>query len=81
MSEYVFTPPLELVPRVIVHTLSDAAAYVRTCPGVRRPIIRAGILRSMSAASTSDQQRFAAKGFRMWAEAEGLLLGEKIAGS
>jgi hypothetical protein len=31
----------------------------------------------MSAASTSDQQYYAAKGFRLWAEAEGLLLGEK----
>jgi hypothetical protein len=34
-------------------------------------------MRSMSAASTSDQQRLSAKGFRLWAEAEGLLLGEK----
>jgi hypothetical protein len=39
-----------------------------------RPFTRAGVLRSMSAASTFDQQRFAAKTFRLWAEAEGLLL-------
>jgi hypothetical protein len=73
MSEFVFSPPLELVPRVTVHTLSDAAAYVQSCPQVRRPFMRAGVLRSMLAATTSDQQCFAGKGFRLWADAEGLL--------
>jgi hypothetical protein len=77
MSEFVFSPPLKLAPRVIVSTLSEASAYLQACLEVRRPFTRAGVLRSMSAASTSDQQRFAAKGFRLWAEAEGLLLGEK----
>jgi hypothetical protein len=28
----------------------------------------------MTAASTSDEQRFSAKTFRLWAEAEGLLV-------
>jgi hypothetical protein len=46
-------------------------------PAFIRSFTRAGVLRSMSAASTSDQQRFAANGFRLWAEAEDLLLGEK----
>jgi hypothetical protein len=77
MSEFVFSPPLKLVPRVTVHTLSEASAYVLTLPNVRRPFTQAIVMRSMSAASTSDQQRLAAKGFRLWAEAEGLLLGEK----
>jgi hypothetical protein len=73
MSEFVFSPPLKLVPRVTVHTLREASAYVQTCGQVRRPFTRAGVLRSMSAASTFDQQHFAAKGFRLWAETEGLL--------
>jgi hypothetical protein len=79
MSEFVFSPPLKLVPRITVRTLSDAVAYVRTCPGVRRPFIQAAIQQSMSKAVTVDQQRFCAKGFRLWAEAEGYLLGEEIA--
>jgi hypothetical protein len=77
MSEFVFSPPLQLVPRVTVQTLSEASAYVLTCAKARRPFTQAGVLRAMSAASTSDQQYYAAKGFRLWAEAEGLLLGEK----
>jgi hypothetical protein len=78
MSEFVFSPPLQLAPFSTIRTLSEASAYIRTClHPVRRPFTRAGVLRSMSVASTSDQQRFAAQGFRLWAEAEGLLLGEK----
>jgi hypothetical protein len=76
MSEFVFTPPLKLAPRVTVNTLTEASAYIRTCLRVRRPFTQAGVLRSMSAASTSDQQQSAAKGFRLWVEAEGLLLSE-----
>jgi hypothetical protein len=75
MSEFVFSPPLQLAPFSTIRTLSEASAYIRTClHPVRRPFTRAGVLRSMSAASTSDQQCFAAKAFRLWAEAEGLLL-------
>jgi hypothetical protein len=75
MSEFVFSPPLKLAPFSTIRTLSEASAYARTClHPVRRPYTRAGVLRSMSAASTSDEQRFAAKGFRLWAEAEGLVL-------
>jgi hypothetical protein len=77
MSEFVFTPPLKLAPRATVSTLTEASAYMRTCLDVRRPFTRAGVLRSMSAASTSDQQRLAAQGFRLWVEAEGLLLSER----
>ena len=75
-SEVVFNPPLRLAPRVTVHTLREASTYAGTRLEVRRPFIQAGVLRSISAASTADQQRAAAKGFRLWAETEGLLLGE-----
>ena len=75
-SEIVFSPPLKLEPRVVVQTLAEATAYARTRLSVRRPFIKAGVLRSMSAASTSDQQLAAAKGFRLWASTEGLLLGD-----
>jgi hypothetical protein len=77
MEDFAFTPPLLLAPNVTIRTLSEAAEYVQTCTEVRRLHRRFGVLRAMSAASTSDQQRIAAKGFRLWAEAEGLLLGEK----
>jgi hypothetical protein len=75
MSDFVFSPPLQLAPFSTIRTLSEASAYVRTClHPVRRPFMRAGVLRSMTAASTSDEQRFSAKTFRLWAEAEGLLI-------
>jgi hypothetical protein len=74
MSEFAFSPPLKLVPRITVQTLSDASAYVQSCHRVRRPFIQAGVLRAMQAAFTPDQQRCAAKGFRLWAQAEGFLL-------
>jgi hypothetical protein len=76
-SEIVFSPPLKLEPRVVVQTLREASGYARTRLSVRRPFIMAGVLRSMSAALTADQQHAAAKGFRLWAEAEGLVLGDQ----
>ncbi len=77
MSGFVFSPPLTLVPLVTVRTLGEASAYARTCPRVRRPFTQASVLRALSTASTTDEQCLAAKGFRLWAEAEGLLLNEK----
>jgi hypothetical protein len=50
-------------------------AYIQMRVEVRRPFTAAAVLRSMSKAFTSDQQGNAAKGFRLWAEAEGVLLG------
>jgi hypothetical protein len=77
MAEFAFSPPLLLLPRVTVHTLSGAVVYIQTCTDVRRPYTRAGILRAMLAASTAEQQRLAGKGFRLWAETEGLLVEER----
>jgi hypothetical protein len=77
MSEFVFSPPLRLVPRVTIRTLSDAVDYVRTCPGVvRRPFIQSAVQRLLLKSVTVDQQYSSAKGFRLWAEAEGFLLSE-----
>ena len=76
MSEFVFSPPLKLAPRATVNTLSEASAYIQMRVEVRRPFTAAAVVRSMSKAFTSDQQGHAARGFRLWAEAEGLLLGE-----
>jgi hypothetical protein len=77
MADFVFNPPLLLVPHTTIRTLSEAAEYVQNHPKVRRPNARLGVLQAILAAWTPDQQRIAAKGFRSWAETEGLLLGEK----
>jgi hypothetical protein len=77
MADYFFTPPLLLVPHTSIHTLHEAAEYVLNHTEVRRPQARLGVLRAILTACTPDQQRIAAKGFRSWAETEGLLLGEK----
>jgi hypothetical protein len=77
MADFVFNPPLLLVPHTTIRTLNEAAEYVQNRTEVRRPQARLGVLRAILAACTADQQRIAAKGFRWWAEGEGLLLGEK----
>jgi len=73
MAEFVFDPPLVLAPRATIRTLSEAMDYVRGCTTVRRPHIQAGVLRALSAAASDDQQRLAAKGFRLWVETEGFI--------
>jgi hypothetical protein len=70
-----------LAPHTTIHSLSDAASdaaeYVQNHISVRRSRARVGVLQAILAAWPPDQQRIAAKGFRSWAETEGLLLGEK----
>jgi hypothetical protein len=77
MADFAFNPPLLLAPHTTIHTLTEAAEYLQNRTEVRRPHARLGVLRAILAAWTADQQRIAAKGFRSWAEAEGLFLGEK----
>jgi hypothetical protein len=66
-----------LVPHTTIRTLTEAAEYVQNLTQVRRPSARLGVLQAILAAWAPDQQRIAAKGFRSWAETEGLLLAEK----
>jgi hypothetical protein len=73
MAEFVFDPPLLLAPDATIRTLSEAMDYVRGCATVRRPHTQAGVLRALSAARSDDQQRLAAKGFRLWVETEGFI--------
>jgi hypothetical protein len=73
MADYVFTPPLLLVPHTTIHTLCEAAVYIRNCTDVRHPRTRESVLRIIASAAILEQQRLAAKAFRFWAEAEGLL--------
>jgi hypothetical protein len=73
MADYVFTPPLLLVPHTTIHTLSEAAVYIRNCTDVQQPRTRGSVLRIIASAAIPEQQRLAAKAFRFWAEAEGLL--------
>jgi hypothetical protein len=77
MAEFVFEPPLRLKGRVTINSLSQAILYIRNCTDVRQPRTRESVLRIIESAASPEQHRLAAKTFRFWVEAEGLLLGGK----
>jgi hypothetical protein len=77
MTEFVFSPPLLLWPDVNISTMGEAAAYLQNCTDVRQPRTHNSVLRMITSAATPEQEYLAAKAFWIWAEAEGLLLGDK----
>jgi hypothetical protein len=76
MAEYKIDPPLRLAgrPHVYIHTVDEAADFVRNYKGARRPLSQDNILRRLEGADTIEQQTEAATAFRGWAEAERLLI-------
>jgi hypothetical protein len=77
MTDFVFEPPLRLVREVTVRTLDDAAEFARTYVGPRLPYRRDRVVRRLEEASGEASARGAARAFRAWAIAEGLLAKEK----
>jgi hypothetical protein len=75
MAEFVFDPPLRLARDVTVRTL-DAAEFARTYVGPRLPHRRDRIVRVIEEVSGEASGRAAARMFRAWALAEGLLTEE-----
>jgi hypothetical protein len=75
MTDFVFEPPLRLV--VTVRTLDDAAEFARTYVGPRLPYRRDRVVRRLEEISGKASARGAARAFRAWAIAEGLLAEEK----
>ena len=76
MTEFVFKPPLRLARDVSVRTLDDAAEFARTYVGPRLPRRRDRIVRGLEEISDEASGRVAARAFRAWAIAEGLLTEE-----
>jgi hypothetical protein len=77
MAEYRFDPPLRLAgtPNVLIHSLDEAADYMRFYEGARRPMTRDSVLHHIEGAKSADEQRDAANAFRGWTESEALLIG------
>jgi hypothetical protein len=75
MTEFVFEPPLRLARDVTVRTLDDAADFARTYVGPRLPRRRDRLVRRLEGISDASA-RIAARAFRAWAIAEGLLAEE-----
>ena len=73
---FVFNPPLRLARDVTVRTLDDAAEFARTYVGPRLPHRRDRIVRRLEEVSDDASMRIAARAFRAWAIAEGLLTEE-----
>ena len=76
MMDFVFDPPLRLAREVTVRTLDDAAEFARTYVGPRLPHRRDRIVRRLEEVSDDASARIAARAFRAWAMAEGLLAEE-----
>ena len=76
MMEFVFDPPLRLAREVTVRTLDDAADFARMYVGPRLPHRRDRIVRRLEEISDDASARMAARPFRVWATAEGLLAEE-----
>ena len=77
MTDFVFEPPIRLASVVAVRTLNDAAEFARTYAGPRLPYRRDRVVRRLQAISDEASARGAARAFRAWAIAEGLLAEEK----
>ena len=77
MTDFVFKPPFRLARDVTVRTLDDAAELARTyvCRP-RLPHRRDRIVRRLEEVSDDASMRIAARAFRAWAIAEGLLTEE-----
>ena len=69
-------PPLRLARDVTVRTLDDAAEFARTYVGPRLPHRRDRIVRVIEEVSGEASGRAAARMFRAWVLAEGLLAEE-----
>jgi hypothetical protein len=70
-------PPLKsrwLKGGVVVRTLDDAAAFVRSYRDPHLPKSSAAVLLSIEEANDKNRGRVAASMFRVWAEAEGVLV-------
>jgi hypothetical protein len=76
MMDFVFKPPLHLARHVTVRTLDDAAEFARTYVGPRLPHRRDRIVRVIEEVSGEASGRAAARMFRAWVLAEGLLAEE-----
>jgi hypothetical protein len=76
MTDFVFEPPLRLARDVTLRTLDDAAEFARTYVGPRLPQRRDRMVRRLEEVSEEASARIAARAFRAWAIAEGLLAEE-----
>jgi hypothetical protein len=77
MADFVFKPPLHLARDVTVRTLDDAAEFARRYVGPRLPRRRDLMVRRLEQISGEASARIAARAFRAWAKAEGLLAEEE----
>ena len=77
MTDFVFEPPLRLARDVTLRTLDDAAEFARTYVSPRLPYRRDRVVRRLEEISDEAGARRAARAFRAWAIAEGLLAEEK----
>jgi hypothetical protein len=72
MAEFTFDPPIRLQRGIVVLTLEDAAAFMRSYANAKLPMARDAVLRRLESARVEGELQVAANGFRAWACAEGL---------
>jgi hypothetical protein len=74
MSEFQFDPPLTLIGNIVVSTLDDAAAFLRSYRNSNWRTGQQNVLRRIEGADSEERQRQAADTFRGWAQSENVIV-------
>jgi hypothetical protein len=62
-----FDPPITLICNIVVFTLDDAAAFVRSYKDAGLQSSQGAVLRLLESAATAEERALAAAAFRTWA--------------
>jgi len=82
MTEFKFTPPLILKSvngNVVVRDLDEAVRFMVSYRSARRHMLQTRVLHRLEGAIGEVEERDAGYAFRDWAEAERLIVKEKLA--
>jgi hypothetical protein len=69
-----FDPPIKLQRNIVVLTLDDAVAFMRSYKHAKLPMARDAVLHRLESARAGHERQIAGNAFRTWAHAEGLVI-------
>jgi hypothetical protein len=74
MPEFRFDPPLTLKGNIVVRNLDDAVRFMIGYREAHGPALQTSVLHRVEGAAGEAEERHAGYAFRVWAEAEGLII-------
>jgi hypothetical protein len=72
MAKFTFDPPIRPQRGIVVLTLEDAVAFMRSYTDAKLPMARDAVMRRLEGARVEHELQNAANAFRTWAYAEDL---------